>query len=56
MTWHQLDTNIISDLVRNLPGLAAQRVAGVSEDAVCAGIIGAAELRYFPIGILRTKS
>jgi tRNA(fMet)-specific endonuclease VapC len=41
-----LDTNIISDLVRNPQGKAAKRVAKVGEDNICTGIIVAAELRY----------
>jgi tRNA(fMet)-specific endonuclease VapC len=40
-----LDTNIVSDLLRNPFGLAAQRARGVG-DAVCISIIVAAELRY----------
>lgn len=41
-----LDTNILSDLVRNPAGKAAQRLRAVGEDAVCTSIIVAAELRY----------
>jgi len=41
-----LDTNIISDLIRNPQGKAAQRVAKAGEDNVCTSIIVAAELRY----------
>jgi tRNA(fMet)-specific endonuclease VapC len=41
-----LDTNIISDLVKNPRGKAAQRIAKVGEDSVCTSIIVAAELRY----------
>lgn len=41
-----LDTNILSDLVRNPTGLAAVRLAAVGEQAVCTSIIAAAELRY----------
>jgi tRNA(fMet)-specific endonuclease VapC len=41
-----LDTNIISDLVRNPAGAAAERLRRVGEDAVCTSIIVAAELRY----------
>jgi tRNA(fMet)-specific endonuclease VapC len=43
---HLLDTNIVSDLVRNPQGRIAQRIAEVGEDAVCTSIIVAAELRY----------
>jgi tRNA(fMet)-specific endonuclease VapC len=39
-----LDTNIISDLVRNPQGKAAKRIAKVGE--ICTSIIVAAELRY----------
>jgi tRNA(fMet)-specific endonuclease VapC len=41
-----LDTNIISDLVRNPQGKAARRIARVGEDNICTSIIVAAELRY----------
>jgi tRNA(fMet)-specific endonuclease VapC len=41
-----LDTNIISDLIRNPQGKAAKRVAKVGEDNICTSIIVAAELRY----------
>jgi tRNA(fMet)-specific endonuclease VapC len=41
-----LDTNIISDLVRNPQGKAAKRIAKAGEDSVCTSIIVAAELRY----------
>ncbi len=41
-----LDTNILSDLVKNPAGLVANRVRVVGEAAVCTSIIVAAELRY----------
>ena len=41
-----LDTNIISDLIRNPQGKAAKRIAKVGEDNICTSIIVAAELRY----------
>jgi tRNA(fMet)-specific endonuclease VapC len=41
-----LDTNIVSDLVRNPQGRIAARVAEVGEAAICTSIIVAAELRY----------
>ena len=41
-----LDTNIISDLIRNPQGRAAKRIAKVGEDKICTSIIVAAELRY----------
>lgn len=46
MTRYMLDTNIISDLVRNPQGKAAKRIAKVGEAAICTSIIVAAELRY----------
>lgn len=41
-----LDTNIISDLLRNPGGRAAKHIADVGPDAICVSIITAAELRY----------
>lgn len=41
-----LDTNILSDLIRNPAGAAAGRIRQVGEDAVCTSIVVAAELRY----------
>jgi len=41
-----LDTNIISDLIRNPQGKAAMRIVKVGEDNICTSIIVAAELRY----------
>ena len=41
-----LDTNIISDLLRNPAGKVAQHVKRVGESKVCTSIIVAAELRY----------
>jgi tRNA(fMet)-specific endonuclease VapC len=41
-----LDTNIISDLIRNPQGKAAKRIAKVGENNVFTSIIVAAELRY----------
>jgi tRNA(fMet)-specific endonuclease VapC len=46
VTRYLLDTNIVSDLVKNPQGKAAQRIAKVGEDNVCTSIIVAAELRY----------
>lgn len=43
---HLLDTNIVSDLVRNPQGRAAHRIAEVGEAAVCTSIIVTAELRF----------
>ena len=41
-----LDTNIISDLVRNPFGRIAEQIRKVGEGRVCTSIIVAAELRY----------
>ena len=41
-----LDTNIISDLIRNPQGNAAKRIAKVGENTICTSIVVAAELRY----------
>ena len=46
MTRYMLDTNIISDLVRNPQGKIAKRIAKAGEDNICTSIIVAAELRY----------
>lgn len=45
MTRFLLDTNILSDLVRNPQGRVARHIARVGEDAICTSIIVAAELR-----------
>jgi tRNA(fMet)-specific endonuclease VapC len=41
-----LDTNIVSDLIRNPQGTVARRIAAEGESRVCTSIIVAAELRY----------
>ena len=41
-----LDTNIVSDLVRNPQGRVAQHIRKVGEERVCTSIIVSAELRY----------
>lgn len=46
MTRYLLDTNIISDLIRNPQGKAAKKIAKRGEDNICTSIIVAAELRY----------
>ncbi len=46
MTRYMLDTNVISDLIKNPQGKAARRIARVGEDSICTSIIVAAELRY----------
>ena len=40
-----LDTNIVSEMIRNPSGRAAQRARAVA-DSVCVSVIVAAELRY----------
>lgn len=46
MPRYMLDTNIVSDLVRNPQGIVFDRIAEVGSEAVCISIITAAELRY----------
>ena len=46
MTRYMLDTNVISDLMKNPRGKAAKRIARIGEDNICTSIIVAAELRY----------
>ena len=46
MTRYMLNTNIISDLIRNPQGKAAKRIAKAGEDNICTSIVVAAELRY----------
>lgn len=46
MTRYLLDTNILSDLIKNPHGKAANRIAKVGEDQICTNIIVAAEMRY----------
>jgi len=46
LTRYMLDTNIISDLIRNPQGKAAKKIAKAGEDKICTSIIVAAELRY----------
>lgn len=41
-----LDTNILSNLVRNPQGLVGARITKAGEDTICTSIIVAAELRY----------
>ena len=43
---HLLDTNILSDLVRNPHGRIAKQITEIGEDAVCTSVIVAAELRF----------
>jgi tRNA(fMet)-specific endonuclease VapC len=46
VTRYLLDTNVISDLIRNPQGKTAKRIARAGEDRICTSIIVAAELRY----------
>jgi tRNA(fMet)-specific endonuclease VapC len=46
VTRYLLDTNILSDLIRNPQGKAAKRIAKAGEDNICTSIVVAAELRY----------
>jgi tRNA(fMet)-specific endonuclease VapC len=53
LTRYMLDTNIISDLIKNPQGKTAKKIANVGEGNVCTSIIVAAELRY---GCSKTNS
>lgn len=46
MTRYLLDTNIVSELVRDPQGPVTRRIREVGETRVCTSIIVAAELRY----------
>lgn len=46
MTTYLLDTNIVSDLVRNPQGRIAGRITKAGEASVCTSIVVAAELRF----------
>ena len=48
-----LDTNILSDLVRNPQGVVAAQITKAGEHTVCTSIIVAAELRY---GAIKSNS
>ena len=48
-----MDTNILSDLVRNPQGMVAAQITRAGEDTVCTSIIAAAELRY---GAIKSNS
>ena len=41
-----LDTNIVSDMMRNPAGNVAAHIARVGEDTLCLSIVTAAELRF----------
>ena len=46
MSGYLLDTNIISDLIRNPSGAAAQRIAQLGAKGICTSIVVACELRF----------
>ncbi|SOZ18386.1 Ribonuclease VapC [Cupriavidus taiwanensis] len=46
MTLFLLDTNIISDAIRNTRGTCAARIASIDPTTLCTSIIVAAELRF----------
>ena len=46
MTRYLLDTNIVSDLIRNPHGKVFERVAAIGEDRIATSIIVAGELRF----------
>jgi tRNA(fMet)-specific endonuclease VapC len=48
-----LDTNIVSDLIRNPQGRVTERVRQIGQAQVCTSIIVAAELRY---GVAKKRS
>jgi tRNA(fMet)-specific endonuclease VapC len=41
-----LDTNILSDVIRNPQGTVANKISSAGEDTVCTSIVVAAELRF----------
>ncbi|MCR9279328.1 MAG: type II toxin-antitoxin system VapC family toxin [Pseudomonadaceae bacterium] len=41
-----LDTDVLSHLIRNPQGAAAQHIARAGEDSICTSVIVAAELRF----------
>jgi len=46
LTRYLLDTNVLSDLVRNPQGRVMTQIAEVGDQAICTSIIVAAELRF----------
>lgn len=46
MSGYLLDTNIISDMIRNPSGQVAIRIEQIDPKAICTSVIVAAELRY----------
>ncbi len=53
MVRYLLDTNILSDLLRNPGGRAVRRLAVVGDTAVCTSVVVACELRY---GAIKKRS
>jgi len=53
LTTYLLDTNIVSDLMRNPQGAAAARVDAIDDDRICTSIVVAAELRF---GVAQSSS
>lgn len=41
-----LDTNIVSDLMRNPSGRVAENIERIGVDSICISVLSAAELRY----------
>jgi len=46
LSGYLLDTNIISEIIRNPAGLAARRIEQIDPKEICTSIVVAAELRY----------
>jgi tRNA(fMet)-specific endonuclease VapC len=46
LSGYLLDTNIISDMIRNPFGMAARHVENIDPKEICTSIVVAAELRY----------
>jgi tRNA(fMet)-specific endonuclease VapC len=53
MPRYLLDTNILSDVIRDSRGRTAERIADLERGAVCTSIIVAAELRF---GAVKSRS
>jgi len=46
LSGYLLDTNIISDMIRNPSGQVAARIEQIDPKAICTSVVVAAELRY----------
>ena len=46
MTSYLLDTNIVSDLIRNPQGRVFDQIRAIGEDSIATNVVVAAELRY----------